>query len=121
MKAIVNQAAALDQVIFAGFTHPAAEEVFGVFPPFFRIYYNFPFFSFRQVARGLVAVAPAGLTRVFFSDSGSTAVEVALKMALGYWRRRYNDGEYQQGHPKGPRHRILTLEHSYHGDTVGTM
>ena len=46
----------------------------------------------------------------FYSDSGSTAVEVALKMALGYWR---NIGQ--------PRERILTLEHGYHGDTIGTM
>jgi len=47
---------------------------------------------------------------VFFSDSGSTSVEVALKMALGYWR---NIGQ--------PRTRILALEHAYHGDTIGTM
>ena len=53
---------------------------------------------------------PPALTRVFFSDSGSTSVEVALKMALGYWRNR---GE--------PRHRILVMEHSYHGDTIGAM
>jgi adenosylmethionine-8-amino-7-oxononanoate aminotransferase len=50
------------------------------------------------------------LAHVFYSDSGSTAVEVALKMALGYWR---NIGE--------PRTRIIALEHAYHGDTIGTM
>jgi adenosylmethionine-8-amino-7-oxononanoate aminotransferase len=50
------------------------------------------------------------LAHVFFSDSGSTAVEVALKMALGYWR---NIGE--------KRTRVLALEHAYHGDTIGTM
>ena len=53
---------------------------------------------------------PEPLKHVFYSDSGSTAVEVALKMALGYWLNR---GE--------PRHRILTLEHGYHGDTIGGM
>lgn len=88
VAAIKAQAEALDQVIFAGFTHAPAE----------------------RVARGLIDVAPAGLAHVFFSDSGSTAVEVALKMALGYWR---NIGQ--------PRSRIVALEHGYHGDTIGTM
>lgn len=88
VAAIQKQAATLDQVIFAGFTHGPAE----------------------QVARRLIDMAPAGLGQVFFSDSGSTSVEVALKMALGYWRNR---GE--------ARSRILALEHAYHGDTVGTM
>jgi adenosylmethionine-8-amino-7-oxononanoate aminotransferase len=72
----------------------------------------------------LVTIAPAGLTRVFFSDSGSTAVEVALKMSLGYWRRRHRDGngDSNNGNKKGlARHRILALEHAYHGDTVGAM
>jgi adenosylmethionine-8-amino-7-oxononanoate aminotransferase len=53
---------------------------------------------------------PDSLTRIFFSDSGSTSVEVALKMALGFWAQT---GE--------PRHRILVMEHSYHGDTIGAM
>lgn len=53
---------------------------------------------------------PSGLEYVFYSDSGSTAVEVGLKMALGYWRNR---GE--------PRHHILVMQHSYHGDTIGAM
>ena len=88
MQAIREATGRLDQVIFAGLTHPAAE----------------------AVAEGLVALAPAGLTRVFFSDSGSTAVEVALKMALGFWV-----------HTGRPRHRIAVLESSYHGDTIGTM
>jgi adenosylmethionine-8-amino-7-oxononanoate aminotransferase len=88
VAAIADQAARLDQVIFAGYTHDPAE----------------------AVARGLVDITPAGLDHVFFSDSGSTAVEVALKMALGYW---HNIGE--------TRHRILVLEHGYHGDTIGTM
>ncbi len=86
--AIAAQAAQLDQIIFAGYTHPQAE----------------------QLARSLVSLAPPGLDHVFFSDSGSTAVEVALKMALGHW---HNRGE--------ARHRMLVLEHSYHGDTIGAM
>lgn len=88
MAAIAGQAARLDQIIFAGWTHEPAE----------------------TVARELVRITPPALTRVFFSDSGSTSVEVALKMALGYWRNR---GE--------PRTRIVVLEHSYHGDTIGAM
>ncbi len=96
--AIGSQAGTLDQLIFAGYTHGPAE----------------------QVARGLVELAPraAGrdpLAHVFFSDSGSTAVEVALKMALGYWHNRALDGL------SAPRHRILVLEHGYHGDTIGAM
>lgn len=78
----------LDQVIFAGLTHEPAE----------------------KLAEKLVSLAPPGLAHVFYSDSGSTAVEVALKMALGYWR---NIGE--------SRTRIAALEHGYHGDTIGTM
>ena len=64
----------------------------------------------KSLARRLVEIAPAGLAHVFYSDSGSTSVEVAIKMALGYWRNR---GE--------PRSRIVALEHGYHGDTIGTM
>ena len=88
MAAIKEQADHLDQVMFAGFTHQAAEDV----------------------AHALVKIAPKPLAHVFYSDSGSTAVEVALKMALGYWR---NNGK--------PRRRIIALEHAYHGDTIGTM
>jgi adenosylmethionine-8-amino-7-oxononanoate aminotransferase len=88
MAAIAEQAQQLDQLIFAGWTHEPAE----------------------TLACGLTAIMPASLTRVFFSDSGSTSVEVALKMALGYWAAR---GE--------PRHKIAVLEHSYHGDTIGAM
>lgn len=96
--AIAAQAGLLDQLIFAGYTHEPAE----------------------QVARGLIDIAPNGaghdpLAHVFFSDSGSTAVEVALKMALGYWHNRAKDGL------SPPRHRLLVLEHGYHGDTIGAM
>jgi adenosylmethionine-8-amino-7-oxononanoate aminotransferase len=88
MAAIAGQAQKLDQLIFAGWTHEPAE----------------------TLAAGLRAIMPETLTRVFFSDSGSTSVEVALKMALGFWRNRGID-----------RHRIVVMEHSYHGDTIGAM
>lgn len=65
------------------------------------------------LARELVKLAPRGLTRVFYSDDGSTAVEVALKMAVQYWR---------QCHPNaGPKRRFVHLRLSYHGDTAGAM
>jgi adenosylmethionine-8-amino-7-oxononanoate aminotransferase len=96
--AIAEQAATLDQLIFAGYTHDPAE----------------------NVARELVRLAPSApgrdrLAHVFYSDSGSTAVEVGLKMALGYWHNLALDGL------SAPRHRILVLEHGYHGDTIGAM
>ena len=88
VAAIQAQAERLDQIIFAEYTHEPAE----------------------LVAAKLIALASPGLEHVFFSDSGSTSVEVALKMALGYWR-----------HCGDSRHRIVVMEHSYHGDTIGTM
>jgi adenosylmethionine-8-amino-7-oxononanoate aminotransferase len=91
--AVARQARTLDQVIFAGFTHPPAE----------------------HLARKLLALAlrkadGEPLEFVFLSDSGSTAVEVGLKMAVGYW---HNIGR--------PRHRVVAFEHGYHGDTFGAM
>lgn len=88
MQAIRNATESFDQIIFAEYTHEPAEEL----------------------ATGLIEIAPPGLTRVFFSDSGSTSVEVALKMALGSF---HNQGS--------SRTRIVVMEHGYHGDTVGTM
>jgi adenosylmethionine---8-amino-7-oxononanoate aminotransferase len=88
VEAIQKQAQQLNQIIFAGYTHEPAE----------------------KLARALIDLTPEGLDHVFFSDSGSTSVEVALKMALGYWR---NIGEQRSG--------IIVMEHSYHGDTIGTM
>ena len=64
-----------------------------------------------ELARDLVEIAPAGLTRVFYSDDGSTAVEVAAKMAFQYW--------HQNGRPE--RTRFAALPGGYHGDTLGTM
>lgn len=88
MEAIRAAAETFDQIIFAEYTHQAAEEL----------------------AQGLIRLAPPGLAHVFYSDSGSTSVEVALKMALGFFR---NMG--------APRSRIVVMEHGYHGDTIGTM
>jgi len=88
MAAIREATDSLDQMIFATVTHEPAE----------------------RLARELVAIAPAGLAHVFYSDSGSTAVEVALKMALGAFANR---GE--------KRTTIVALEGAYHGDTIGTM
>src|SRR2546426_3077465 len=88
-KAIAEQARKLEHVIFAGFTHEAAEEL----------------------AERLAVILPAELDRVFYSDNGSTAVEVALKIAIQYW--------YNRGEPT--KCRIVALEHAYHGDTIGAM
>lgn len=87
-EALAKQARELEHVIFAGCTHAPAVEL----------------------AEGLLRVLPQGLARVFYSDNGSTAVEVAIKIAVQYWR---NLGEN--------RTKFAVLEHSYHGDTVGAM
>ncbi len=63
-----------------------------------------------ELARRLVELAPPGLTRVFYSDSGSTATEIALKMAFQYWRQRGED-----------RRLFACLEMAYHGDTIGSV
>jgi len=66
-----------------------------------------------ELARDLIRIAPKGLTRVFYSDNGSTAVEIALKMAVQYW---------QQRHPgAGPKNTFLHLKMAYHGDTIGAV
>ncbi|MGD9869260.1 MAG: adenosylmethionine--8-amino-7-oxononanoate transaminase, partial [Hyphomicrobiales bacterium] len=89
VRAIAAQAAQLDHVMFGGFTHPAA----------------------AALAGRLAALLPGGLERVFFSDNGSTAVEVALKMAYHYWRNRGDTA----------RTRFLAFDGGYHGDTLGAM
>src|SRR3954453_10068446 len=63
-----------------------------------------------ELAQRLVEIAPRGLTRVFYSDSGSTATEIALKMAFQYWHQR---GER--------RTRFVSLRDAYHGDTIGSV
>ena len=88
-QALSDQARALEHVVFANCTHVPAVEL----------------------AERLVAVLPSGLTRVFYSDNGSTAVEVAVKLACQYWQNI-----------REPHRRIfVALHHGYHGDTVGAM
>jgi adenosylmethionine---8-amino-7-oxononanoate aminotransferase len=87
--ALAEQAREIEHVLFAGCTHRPAVEL----------------------AEALLRVIPARLTRIFYSDNGSTAVEVALKMALQYWRNR----------GQSRRAKFVTLHHAYHGDTVGAM
>jgi adenosylmethionine-8-amino-7-oxononanoate aminotransferase len=87
--ALAAQAGELEHVVFAGCTHRPAVEL----------------------AERLVGILPQGLARVFYSDNGSTAVEVALKIAVQYWRNL--------GRPS--RRKFITLHNAYHGDTVGAM
>lgn len=87
--ALKNQLESLEQVIFAGFTHQAAVEL----------------------AEKLVEITPNGLTRCFYSDNGSSAVEIALKMSFHYWQNL--------GYPQ--KTRFITLENSYHGETLGAL
>jgi adenosylmethionine-8-amino-7-oxononanoate aminotransferase len=87
-KAVAAQAAELEHVIFAGFTHKPA----------------------IQLAKNIVSITPDGLSKLFFSDNGSTAVEVALKMSIQYWHNK---------HVK--KQKVIALEGAYHGDTFGAM
>ncbi len=66
-----------------------------------------------ELAEKLLAVAPPGLSRVFYSDNGSTAMEIAIKMAFQYWRQREGGAE--------ERREFLTLSEAYHGDTIGSV
>jgi adenosylmethionine---8-amino-7-oxononanoate aminotransferase len=66
-----------------------------------------------QLARRLVDISPPGLTRCFYSDSGSTATEIALKMAFQYWAQR--------GGEQARRTRFVSLREAYHGDTIGSV
>jgi adenosylmethionine-8-amino-7-oxononanoate aminotransferase len=87
--ALRAQAEKLEHVVFAGCTHEPAV----------------------ALAERLTAILPPGLTRIFYSDNGSTAVEVALKMAYQFWQNRGESG----------RSEFVALHHAYHGDTVGGM
>lgn len=87
--AIERQLRSMAHVMFGGLTHPPAVEL----------------------AERLVAITPDPLQNVFFADSGSVAVEVAMKMAIQYWQAR---GESR-------RQRFLTIGKGYHGDTLGAM
>lgn len=66
-----------------------------------------------QLAKELVRIAPAGLTKVFYSDNGSTAIEVALKMAFQYWQ--HQGSQYRQ------KTKFVALRNGYHGDTLGAV
>ncbi len=88
-EAAEKQLRNLDHIMFGAIAHPPAIEL----------------------AEKLVAITPPGLDRVFYSDNGSTAVEVALKMSVQYWRNT--------GRPE--KNRIISLDAAYHGDTVGCM
>ncbi len=88
-KALIDQAGRMAHVLFAGVTHTPAIDL----------------------AESLVKLTPPNLTRVFFSDNGSTSIEVALKMSLQYWRQT---GQAQ-------RTRFIHLTDSYHGETLGAL
>ena len=87
-RRVSEQLTTLEHVIFAGFTHQPAVEL----------------------AERLLAILPPNQAKVFYSDNGSTAVEVALKMAFQYW---HNIGQ--------PRRKVVAFENAYHGDTFGAM
>jgi adenosylmethionine-8-amino-7-oxononanoate aminotransferase len=87
-EAIAKQALELEHVAFGGFTHPQAV----------------------KLAERLVNLLPHNIDKIFFSDNGSTANEVALKMAIQYW---FNQGEQ--------RNKFITFTNDYHGDTFGSM
>jgi len=87
-KAVAEQAAKLEHVIFAGFTHEPA----------------------IKLSENLFSILPSTFSKIFFSDNGSTAVEVALKMAMQYWHNKGVD-----------RKKVIAIEGAYHGDTFGSM
>jgi len=65
-----------------------------------------------ELASKLIEIAPKGLSKVFYSDSGSTAMEIALKMAYQYWRQK---------EPHSSREKFITFQEAYHGDTLGSV
>lgn len=87
--AIEKQLAVLEHVLLAGFTHAPAIEL----------------------SEALLAIAPSGVTRCFYADSGSAAVEIALKMSFHYWQNR----------DRRNKTRFINLENSYHGETLGAL
>ena len=88
-EAIIKQTKSMSHVMFGGFTHEPA----------------------INLAKKLVEITPNGLDKVFFSDSGSVSVEVAIKMSIQYW--------HAQGKPE--KKQLITIRGGYHGDTIGAM
>ena len=88
-KAIKKQLNYLEHVLFAGFTHKPA----------------------ILLSERLISIAPGNLTRVFYSDNGSTSVEIALKMSFQYWK---NIG-------RKTKTKFISFDNGYHGDTIGAM
>jgi adenosylmethionine-8-amino-7-oxononanoate aminotransferase len=88
-KSVLQQLKTMPHMMFGGLVHEAA----------------------LRLAKRLAQLAPSGLSRVFFADSGSVAVEIALKMALQYWQNK----------KQANRNRFLCFRHGYHGDTTGAM
>lgn len=88
-QAAIDQIQTLSHIMFGGFTHQPA----------------------IQLASKLIELSPAGLDKIFFADSGSVSVEVALKVSLQYWKSKQ----------RPEKNRFLALQHAYHGDTFGAM
>ena len=97
---LYQQALQLEQVIFAGFTHQPAVDL----------------------AERLLKILPGNFAKIFYSDDGSTSVEVALKMAIQYWWNKKTDSSYQLPVTGNvTRNKILAFKNAYHGDTFGAM
>jgi adenosylmethionine---8-amino-7-oxononanoate aminotransferase len=92
---IYEQAKKLEHVIFTGFTHEPAV----------------------LLAERLLKILPGNFSKIFYSDNGSTATEVAIKMAIQYWRNGFVNGQPSTV----SRRKILAFRNSYHGDTFGAM
>ena len=73
-----------------------------------------------ELAEKLVRIAPKGLSKVFYSDSGSTAVEIALKIAFQYWQNAKLKHQRTK-EPKNKKTKFITLQNAYHGDTIGSV
>src|SRR3990167_1386335 len=71
-----------------------------------------------ELAEELVKIVPKGLTKVFYSDNGSTAVEIALKMAFQYWRQK---SEVRSQESEVKKIKFISFTGAYHGDTFGSM
>ena len=93
--ALTQQLQQLEHVLLAGFTHEPVV----------------------QLSERLVQLTPPGLTRCFYADNGSSAIEVALKMSYHYWLNKMGP---QRGNKKG-KHKFVTLSNSYHGETLGAL